>query len=42
VGQKLNRTHQRLAYTDDVDLLGNNIDIMKKNTEILIDICKEA
>jgi hypothetical protein len=26
VGQKLNGTHQLLAYTDDVNLLGDNID----------------
>jgi hypothetical protein len=31
VGLKLNGTHQLLAYTDDVNLLGDNIDTMKKN-----------
>jgi hypothetical protein len=30
VGLKLNRTHQLLAYADDVNLLGNNIDTKKK------------
>jgi hypothetical protein len=39
---KLNRTNQLLVYTDDVNLLGDNIDIMKKNKEILIDTCKEV
>jgi retron-type reverse transcriptase len=29
---KLNRTHQLLAYADDVNLLGDNIDAIK-NTE---------
>jgi hypothetical protein len=38
---KLNGTHQLLAYADDVNLLGDNIDTMKKNTEILIDVSKE-
>jgi hypothetical protein len=37
VGLKLNGTHQLLAYTDDVNLLGHNIDTVKKNTETLID-----
>jgi hypothetical protein len=38
----LNGTHQLLAYADDVDLLGDNIDTIKKNTEILIDANKEV
>jgi hypothetical protein len=37
VGLKLNGTHQLLAYADDVNLLGGNIDIIKRNTETLID-----
>jgi hypothetical protein len=40
VGLKLNGTHQLLAYTDDVNLLGDNIDTLKKNTETLIDASK--
>jgi hypothetical protein len=28
---KLNGTHQLLAYTDDVNLLGDNIDTIKKH-----------
>jgi hypothetical protein len=42
VGLKLNGTHQLLAYTDDVNLLGGNIDAIKKNTESLTDASKEV
>jgi sorting nexin-29 len=35
-------THQLLAYADDVNLLGDNIDTVKKNTETLIDASKEV
>jgi hypothetical protein len=34
---KLNGSHQLLAYADDVNLLGDNIGTIKENTEILID-----
>jgi hypothetical protein len=40
MGPKLNETHQLLIYADDVSLLGDNIDAIKKNTETFIDAIK--
>jgi hypothetical protein len=42
VGLKLNGTHQLLPYADDVNLLEDNIDAIKKNTDTLIDASKEV
>jgi hypothetical protein len=42
VGLKLRRTHQLLVYADDMTLLGDNIDTIKKNTESLTDASKEV
>jgi hypothetical protein len=41
-GLKLNGTHQLLAYADDVNLLGDNIHTINKNTQTLIDASKEV
>jgi hypothetical protein len=41
VGLKLNAIRQPLAYIDDVNLLGYNIDTIQKNNEILTDSIKE-
>jgi hypothetical protein len=42
VGLKLNGIHQLLVYADDVNLLGDNIDAIKKNMETIIDASKEV
>jgi hypothetical protein len=42
VGLKLNWTLRLLDYDDDVNLLGDNICTMNKNTETLIDASKEV
>jgi hypothetical protein len=42
VGLTLNGTHQLLACADDVNLLGDNIGTVNKNTETVIDGSKEA
>jgi hypothetical protein len=42
VGLKLNGTLQLLAYADHVNLLRDNIDTIKKNTETLTDASKEV
>jgi hypothetical protein len=41
-GLKLNATHQLLAYADEVNIVGENIDTIQKNTEALVDAAKEV
>jgi hypothetical protein len=42
VGLKINRSRQLLVYAGDVNLLGDNIDTIKKNTETLTGVSKEV
>jgi hypothetical protein len=38
----LDRAHQLLVYVDDVNLLGDNLETINKNTETLIDVSVEV
>jgi len=40
-GLKLNGTHQLLAYTDDVNILGGSVHTVKENAEALVVATKE-
>jgi hypothetical protein len=42
VGLKLNGTHQLSAYSDDMNLLGDNIETIKRNIGTVIDASKEV
>jgi hypothetical protein len=42
VGLKLKGTYQLLAYADDENVLGYNINTIKKSTDSLIDASKEV
>jgi hypothetical protein len=41
-GLRLNGTHQLLSYVDGINIVRENIDTRKKNTEALLDGSKEV
>jgi hypothetical protein len=42
MGLKLNGTHQQPIYANDVNLLEDNLHVIKKDTETVIDASKEV
>jgi hypothetical protein len=38
----MNVTHQLLFYADDVNIVGENIHTIQKNTKVLLDASKEV
>jgi hypothetical protein len=41
MGLKLNGTHQLLICANDIDLMGDSMDTIKKNTEAITDTSRE-
>jgi hypothetical protein len=41
VGLELKGTHQLLAYTDDVNLLGDSVNTKKENSETLLEASRD-
>ena len=41
LGLDMNGTHQVQAYVDDVNLIGDDIRTIERNTDVLINACKD-
>ena len=37
----MNGTHQVLVYTDDVNLIGDDIRTIERNSDVLLNACKD-
>ena len=41
LGLDMNGTHEALAYADDVNLIGDDIGTIERNTDVLLNSCKD-
>ena len=41
LGRDVNGTHQVLAYADDVNLIGDDIGTIERNSDVLLNACKD-
>ena len=41
LGLDMNGTHQVLAYADDVNLIADDIRTIERNTDVLLNACKD-